>query len=1083
MNSTKNFLATTTAIAAASLLLCGSRAVAQPDPTKALGVNFVSDGNQSGVHIAGLIDSLLPGELAGAYAQSNWNNCGRYGSGSFVLTNSAGSPATFTMNWDSGYADSTGSAVGLGTPDGKLMNGYMISWGPGAASPLANSIYGCSINNKPIVYLGGLSSWYSGLGAEGYAVVLYTKGNTYYETTEGWIQSVSGDPTANTMVEGADLSPHKYEVDSAAFTGTFVPAVANPTYNANYMFFSGFTNDAVLLRCQTVNYGAGLNGFQVIPIYPTPATAATPTFSPSDTTYAGVPVTLTEVASGDPFYPTFWYQWQSDNGTGNPATNNVLNATNATLTVNPTNNVTPYTVNYRVIVTNIFGASTSSVVTLNVNPAVPPFVTQDTTPGAGNGASTAYGYVGGSISFNAVFGGTLPITYNWQSNTVTIPNATNTSLTLANLQLGSAASYGLQAANAFGSSTSTPTALTVQAVPAAPTSATAYPNCVFTNGPSAYWRLTETIDTMVNSVQAYDYSGNNNNATYGANATDNQAGPQSPAFPGFESTNTGAILINNTANSFLTAPALNLNTNTVTITAWINPIAVQSANNALFTWSNGGTKAGFRFASTNLGYIWNSTTTSSNFNSGLYPPVGLWSFVALTITPSNSTIYLYYVDTGAGVTNLGKAVQSIANAPASFSGGTTWIGSDTTAARNFNGYMDEVAVFNKALSEAQVQDLFLKALGVSGIAPVVSAATVSPSVPIYSGQNVSLAATANGTIPLTLQWQAGPDGSTWTNLPGANANTLIASPLTVGTVHYRLTASNSITAAAGAEATATFNALPVTPPGVWTVNFEVTNNVINYSTGSGIGRYVGRGILGTGMSWNILPHTAGAFGYVAQITSTSDLKDDGVSSSGITCIVSNASAFGSGTSVLPAWDIGQLLNQWVTIVNPTSALQFTGVPAGTYNLACYGVDGTFADRGTTFIVHDGVNGNQTNGTVNVSPGNPLSQGMNFVLFTNVHASGTLVIDIPATTPVPSHDPNTEADFNAAQLQLVSLDPPLVFSVTNSWNGSQMTLSWPSGSSTLLEATNIAGPWTTNANTSPYTFTPVGPLKFFRVRIP
>jgi len=690
--------------------------------------------------------------------------------------------------------------------------------------------------------------------------------------------------------------------------------------------------------------------------------------------------------------------------------------------------------------------------------------------------------VGGSITFNAAFGGTQPIAYNWQSNSVNIPNATNTSLTLAGLQLGSAASYALRAANSIGSTTSTPTPLVVEAALAAPTSAAPYPYAVFTNGPAAYWRLTETLDTTANSVQAYDYSGNNKNATYGGNATDNQVGPQSPTFPGFESTNTGAILINNNANSFLTAPSLNLNTNTVTISAWINPITDQSANNSLFMWSNGGTKAGIRFASTNLGYIWNSTTSSSNFNSGLYPPVGMWSFVTLTITPSNSTIYLYYVDTGTSVTNLQKVVQNITNNPASFSGGTTWIGSDTTASRNFNGYIDEVSVFNKALSEAQVQGLFLKALGVAGVAPSVSVATASPAVPVYSGQNVGLTATANGTLPLTLQWQAGPNGSTWTNLPGANSSTLVASPLTVGTVHYRLTASNPIATSAGAEATATFLPLPATPPGVWTANFQITNNVINYSTGTGIGHYSGRGILGSGGFWNPVPNLGGAFGYVAQITSASDFKDDGVSSSGVTCIVSNTSSFGSGTSVLPTWDIGQLLYQWVTITAPQNALQLTGLPAGTYNLACYGVDGSFADRGTTFIIHDALNGNQTNGTVNVSPGAPLSQGMNFVLFTNVHASGTLVIDIPPTTPVPSHDPNGEADFNGVQLQLVSLDPPLVFNVTNSWNGSQMTLSWPSGG-TLLESTNITGPWTTNVNASPYTFTPVGPLKFFRVRIP
>jgi hypothetical protein len=44
---------------------------------------------------------------------------------------------------------------------------------------------------------------------------------------------------------------------------------------------------------------------------------------------------------------------------------------------------------------------------------------------------------------------------------------------------------------------------------------------------------------------------------------------------------------------------------------------------------------------------------------------------------------------------------------------------------------------------------------------------------------------------------------------------------------------------------------------------------------------------------------------------------------------------------------------------------------------------------------------------------------------------------------------------------------------------QIKLTWSSG--ILLEAANVTGPWTTNANTSPYQFTPTGPQKFYRVQ--
>ena len=66
------------------------------------------------------------------------------------------------------------------------------------------------------------------------------------------------------------------------------------------------------------------------------------------------------------------------------------------------------------------------------------------------------------------------------------------------------------------------------------------------------------------------------------------------------------------------------------------------------------------------------------------------------------------------------------------------------------------------------------------------------------------------------------------------------------------------------------------------------------------------------------------------------------------------------------------------------------------------------------------------------------------------------------------------------LNSASLDAPLTLSLQSLANGS-LELVWPRG--TLLEATSLAGPWITNGTTSPFTFAPVGPQKFFRVQGP
>jgi hypothetical protein len=53
-------------------------------------------------------------------------------------------------------------------------------------------------------------------------------------------------------------------------------------------------------------------------------------------------------------------------------------------------------------------------------------------------------------------------------------------------------------------------------------------------------------------------------------------------------------------------------------------------------------------------------------------------------------------------------------------------------------------------------------------------------------------------------------------------------------------------------------------------------------------------------------------------------------------------------------------------------------------------------------------------------------------------------------------------------------------LTNSWNGTNLVLTWP-GNGILLEATNLAGPWTTNSGGSPFTATPTVPQIFYRIR--
>jgi len=66
---------------------------------------------------------------------------------------------------------------------------------------------------------------------------------------------------------------------------------------------------------------------------------------------------------------------------------------------------------------------------------------------------------------------------------------------------------------------------------------------------------------------------------------------------------------------------------------------------------------------------------------------------------------------------------------------------------------------------------------------------------------------------------------------------------------------------------------------------------------------------------------------------------------------------------------------------------------------------------------------------------------------------------------------------SAAVQL-TVNPPLELNVQQAGEG--LVLSWPQG--TLLQATNVVGPWTTNTATSPYTNQPSSPQMFYRVLV-
>jgi uncharacterized delta-60 repeat protein len=145
------------------------------------------------------------------------------------------------------------------------------------------------------------------------------------------------------------------------------------------------------------------------------------------------------------------YQW-SCNGT------NLNGATNASLTLN--NIQLAQAGNYAVAASNLPGSTVSSNALLTVY-TVPAFIAASPV--------SQEAPVGSTVTLEAVASGTSPLSDQWSCNGTNLAWATNTSLTLTNVQPSQAGNYALAVANAYGVTISANATLLV-AIPSVPDS-------------------------------------------------------------------------------------------------------------------------------------------------------------------------------------------------------------------------------------------------------------------------------------------------------------------------------------------------------------------------------------------------------------------------------------------------------------------------------------------------------------------------------------------------------------------------------------------------------------------------------------
>jgi O-glycosyl hydrolase len=151
---------------------------------------------------------------------------------------------------------------------------------------------------------------------------------------------------------------------------------------------------------------------------------------------------------------------------------------------------------------------------------------------------------------------------------------------------------------------------------------------------------------------------------------------------------------------YITISGLSLTSDNVTFAAWINGVKGTDWAGIFYSRSIASTGMHFGGGTDELHYTWNYDDTSTwNWSGGPVIPQNEWVLVALTIQPDKATLYVY--SDGSG---LQSAVNAFTHVPQTID--ALEIGRDSAVStRCFNGLVDDVRIYNRALTAQEILDL------------------------------------------------------------------------------------------------------------------------------------------------------------------------------------------------------------------------------------------------------------------------------------------------------------------------------------------------------------------------------------------
>src|SRR5882672_2189475 len=571
-------------------------------------------------------------------------------------------------------------------------------------------------------------------------------------TAQPTSQTVTAGQTATFSVAATGTAPltYQWKKNSVAISGANSPSYTTTatTSSDNGAQFTAAISNAV----GTVSSNAA-----TLTVNVPPSITAQPA---SQTVAAGQTATFSVTASGT---APLTYQWQKNGAV-------ISGATSASYTT-PATTTSDNGTQFSVRVSNSAGSVTSNTTTLIVT-AVAPSITAQPVSQSVTAGQTA--------TFSVTATGTAPLSYQWQKNGTAIGGANSASYTTPTTTIGdNGAQFTVAVSNSAGTSTSSAASLTVN--PLMPTAAYA-----FNEG---------------SGTTTADASGNGNMGTL--------IGPTWTTAGRY-----GNALSSNGTNAYVEAANSNsLNPGTAaTFSAWVNVLAANAdISSVINKWSQTiDDEYLFGLDSSNhLTFAWQTTggnvwgRPSYNIVSGnAQVPLGTWTYITVV---RNGPAISFYVNG-----NLDATFGAAADANPFRSGiNTLRIGGQNrgAASRVLNGMIDEVRMYNQALTPAQIQGDMNALIGTPTFPPSITTQPVSQSVTV--GQTASFSVAAAGAAPLSYQWQK--NGA---NIVGATSAsyTTSATMISDSGSTFRAVVSNTAGTVTSAAATLTVNAAPA--PGI-----------------------------------------------------------------------------------------------------------------------------------------------------------------------------------------------------------------------------------------------------------------------------